>query len=244
MILPQLTRNLTKQFQGLRMWQMSKVLERFKNAGAAKPRSLVPARDAMGRHSPEPDPITGVVPALDFRPALAGGVPPLAPTDDLPYGGKRGPDGRWLPNRSPNPGGRPASVVALISELTSGGEELIMHALATMRGDMLAAVWNAKEGAPELVGPSHKDMAEARAFLANRLWGKAPETVNVKASRPDEPRRLNIETLTGEQLAVLYQAVRGARLPEQRASESTVEGSATESAKEVPATSETESAKE
>lgn len=79
----------------------------------------------------------------------------------------RGVSGRFLPGRpSPNPGGRPKGLAALVRAETKDGAELVAYMLAVLRAPkqptalrLLAAQW-----------------------LADRGFGKAVQTVELDAS--------------------------------------------------------------
>jgi hypothetical protein len=101
--------------------------------------------------------------------------------------GARGPDGKFLPGATSNPGGRPLGPVAVIAYLTNFGEEMLVHALQTLRGEVRSVEEREDPLTGEVtrisVGPSIKDQAEARKFLSDRFWGKAAETVKIEDSR-------------------------------------------------------------
>jgi hypothetical protein len=87
----------------------------------------------------------------------------------------RRPDGRpvgrpFQPGATGNPKGRPKSFAAKIREIVGeDGEELVAHAVAIMR-DTSAPL---------------RERQAARAFLAERGWGKAPATLDVTLGNPD-----------------------------------------------------------
>ena len=68
----------------------------------------------------------------------------------------RGVTGRFLPGASPNPGGRPKGLAAMVQAETHDGAELVRHMLAVLRD---------KEQKPEL-------RMQAVLWLADRGFGK------------------------------------------------------------------------
>jgi hypothetical protein len=137
--------------------------------------------------TPDPEsPVAGIrdrqkaAQALAERPWLASiarGDPPLAP-----YRAQIGrrPDGTFEPGMSPNPGGRPLAVTKMIEYLTGGGEALVAQAYRVVAGELLDC-----NGEPYT--PSLADQAEARKWLADRLWGKSVDRIAVEpAAAPNE----------------------------------------------------------
>lgn len=81
---------------------------------------------------------------------------------------------------SPNPGGRPLSVTKMIEYLTGGGEALVAQAYRVVAGELVDC-----NGEPYT--PSLADQAEARRWLADRLWGKSVDRIAVEpAAAPNE----------------------------------------------------------
>lgn len=111
-----------------------------------------------------------------------------------------------------NPGGRPLGPVRMIEYLTGGGEEMVVHAVRTLRGEITVVVVT-KEGDAIEVGPSHKDQAAAREFLSNRFWGKSPETIRVEAAEANQERTVDVSAMSVEEMRILARA-RAKRLPE------------------------------
>jgi hypothetical protein len=78
----------------------------------------------------------------------------------------RGPSGRFLPGRpSPNPGGRPKGLAALVREETREGAELVAYMLAVLRHPkqptalrMAAAQWLADRGFGKAVAVLEADI--------------------------------------------------------------------------------------
>jgi hypothetical protein len=69
----------------------------------------------------------------------------------------------FQPGRSGNPGGRPKGLAAKVRELYPV-EELVESFVAVARGETVAGT-----------KPKLRDVLEARKWLADRGWGKAPE---------------------------------------------------------------------
>lgn len=76
--------------------------------------------------------------------------------------------GRFKPGRSANPGGRPKGLARRVRELTSDGEEIVDVMLRILRGEVKGTA---------------RDRLEAGRWLADRGFGRSPETlINVSAS--------------------------------------------------------------
>lgn len=120
-------------------------------------------------------------------------VPPLAKY--VP----RTPEGLWQPGGgSPNPGGRPEGPMRLIAALTGNGEELVLHAIRLLRGDLTTTqeiVTRDGEVRELIQRPSIRDQSEARTWLGNRLWGKAPETVKIEDVREAKADEIPMQDL-------------------------------------------------
>ncbi len=118
--------------------------------------------------------------------------------------------------------GRQLGSAPLIHALTGGGEEMILFALQMMRGE-LTATYQKEDGTqytvPLEIGA--KDREWAADYLSNRMWGKSPETVNVKTEQTGP--KIDYSKLSVEEL----QTLRGLMLKAKEAQ--TVEGTVTSS---------------
>ncbi len=113
----------------------------------------------------------------------------------------------WRPGQSGNPSGRPkggAGFSKAIREESKDGQELWEFAFAVMRGQV-----EVKEIVGNMVvnvGPSLKDRMDAMKWLADRGFGKVPETAeDVDAPRAEEMEsaRAAVDTMSVEQLEKL-----------------------------------------
>src|SRR4029077_19401896 len=121
--------------------------------------------------------------------------------------------------RFPATKGRPKSALKMIAHFTAEGEELIIHALRVLRGEMTVTIVN-NHGETITATPSIADQAEARRFLAERFWGRAPEKIEIGAPgsmRDDAP---DLSAFTPEELRTQLALVRKLA----PASEQTIEG--------------------
>lgn len=99
-------------------------------------------------------------------------------------GAKRDPQGQFVKGTCGGPGRR-QSFALLIRELTNDGEELVMHALEIMRGQRVVSISRAdSEDAVEL-RPSISEQQAARAWLADRGFGKAAERIEIAPGTPE-----------------------------------------------------------
>jgi hypothetical protein len=101
--------------------------------------------------------------------------------------------------RVPVAKGQRKSLVKMISHFTAEGEELVIHALRVLRGEMIATIVNTKGDTLE-IGPSIADQAEARKFLADRLWGRAPEKIEIGALGSTADDAPDLSALTPDEL--------------------------------------------
>lgn len=89
--------------------------------------------------------------------------------------------GRILPGQpSINPHGRPLGFVEYIRHMTGDGQELVDHALLCLRGSVLVE-WMDEDGITRsrTMPADPKYQAEARAWLAERGYGKAIQTIEM-----------------------------------------------------------------
>lgn len=138
---------------------------------------------------------------LEQRPwamALKGGPLP----EPSPYRGEvtRDAKGRIVLGKTINPYGAYHNVINMIRAITCDGEELVAQAVHVLRGDVSAIAYT-KDGTPYEAKPSLADRAEARRWLADRLLGKAPETV--KYTEETKAPELNYDALSEEELLAL-----------------------------------------
>jgi hypothetical protein len=106
-------------------------------------------------------------------------VEPFVPKPFNYEGMKRTPDGRRLAKgTAPGPGRRPGpqGVTAIIREMTSDGLQLQMHALEAL-GGYLRKDPHPTTGEVHVLELGYKEMAEARAFLADR--GLLPKQAHI-----------------------------------------------------------------
>ena len=120
---------------------------------------------------------------------------------------ERTPDGKWLPGRSPNPGGRvPASLVRAITAAVGDHGELAVDILWRIAQGREIPVRDAQgrevvdaEGRVSLARvPSLELQAGVAKWLLERAFGKAQ--ANVVVSAGDSLPRLDLSKLTREQL--------------------------------------------
>lgn len=104
--------------------------------------------------------------------------------------------GTFAPGSSGNPGGRPKGVAARIREQTNDGEEMIQKFLGTMRGEELSDVVTS-QGIVQ-IGPSAKEKLDASKWLGDRLWGKAPDRIEISEV---EQRAERFRSMSRDELA-------------------------------------------
>lgn len=101
----------------------------------------------------------------------------------VPFEGEivRAEGGKFASGHTPNPGGRPRDMHAILRYLTGDGLESVAYFLAVARDEVRAEVVTAK-GEVVQVGPSVKDRLEAHRWLYERVHGKTPDVVRVEAT--------------------------------------------------------------
>lgn len=90
--------------------------------------------------------------------------------------------GKFKPGSSGNPMGPPISFVEYIRLMTGDGQELVEHALECLRG-FVRVQWEDEEtGAmrERLMPADPRYQAEARSWLAERGYGKTPQTIEIQ----------------------------------------------------------------
>ena len=81
----------------------------------------------------------------------------------------------FKPGQSGNPSGRPKGFNHLIRDETDDGKELVLLAIKIMRGKMSVRGFGGMK-----FRPSVRERLEALKWLADRGWGKAVESIDVK----------------------------------------------------------------
>jgi len=87
----------------------------------------------------------------------------------------------WKPGQSGNPSGRPKGgkeLAVLIKEKTSNGKEIAEHFVRILHAKPYISNVN---GSEVPIIPTMKDINKAAEWLANRLWGKPDQTLNINA---------------------------------------------------------------
>jgi hypothetical protein len=104
-----------------------------------------------------------------------------------PYGGleelpQRDANGRWTKGTSGNPAGPPIGIIEYIRLMTGDGRELVDHAIECLRG-WVTVRWEEEASGQEYERRMPADpryQAEARAWLAERGYGKAPMIIELQ----------------------------------------------------------------
>lgn len=121
-------------------------------------------------------------------------------------------DGTFAPGTSGNPNGRPLQTFdALVRHYTGEGEELVEHAIRVMRGEATVYVTKYDNDGFEYeqsVTPTIKDQQDARNWLAERGWGKAPQLVHVKSEQTKTIRTLDLSKVPPAELRSVLKAMR------------------------------------
>lgn len=131
---------------------------------------------------------TTLVPGVDRPKKLANGIRRVIDAASM----KRDDKGRLMPGHRGGPGRNPNSLASMVRHLTCDGEELVLHAIEIMRGErrvpdiMSQSVGN---GMTELVeierAPSIAEQQAARAWLADRGFGKAVDRIEIAPGTPE-----------------------------------------------------------
>ena len=163
-----------------------------------------PSEETVEVMTPEPEEMPPVIVSLPFG-ALA------AKTADAdarvqarrqkamltPYAPKRDPVGHFLPGQTGNPMGRPPSFSGYVRKMTSGGVELIDHAIMSLRGSVVVR-WEDEltgEMRSRVVPVDARHQSEARAYLTEQGL-IAPFDGRSRADEsPEDLSRLSIEEL-------------------------------------------------
>lgn len=87
-------------------------------------------------------------------------------------GGRDTESGRFLPGRSPNPGGRPKGVAARVRELAGDDGGALLEIVATIASDTRA---------------SNRDRLEACRLLLDRGFGRSPAVVYIEGAETERP---------------------------------------------------------
>jgi len=93
---------------------------------------------------------------------------------------------RWKPGQSGNPSGRRPGYVKLalaLSSQTDDGMEVVRFALAVMRGETVEPP-SGKAKKPRKKKWSERSRIWAAEWLADRLWGKPRQVVELETSAP------------------------------------------------------------
>lgn len=141
--------------------------------------------------------------------ALVGEVVPPAPRlsrprKQLDYEPRRDRKGHWKEGQSGNPDGRPIGLVAYIRQVTGDGQELVDHAVDCVRG-WVTVKWEDEhtgEMKERRMPADPRYQAEARAWLAERGYGKAPQLIQVESTK-EEP--LDYGALSTDEARTLLQ---------------------------------------
>lgn len=102
-------------------------------------------------------------------------------------------------------------MAAAIQMVTGDGEELWVHALRTMRGELETEVIMPTAKGPKRMmrKPSLEEQQKARDWLANRGFGK--EAAIIEVSNVEDEDTLDLEQLSTEELAAYLRLQRKAR---------------------------------
>jgi hypothetical protein len=124
-------------------------------------------------------------------------VQPYVPSG---HGTGRTRDGKWRNGASGNPDGSPLGFVAYIRLMTADAQELVDHALLCLRGWILVRWQDERDPNIEherLMPADPKYQSEARAWLADRGYGKALQVIETKS---DDGPAVNYAKLTTDEL--------------------------------------------
>ena len=102
-------------------------------------------------------------------------------------------DGRWTKGMSPNPGGRPKGLAALIREHSGDGQELVAFMFTVFRGEAI----NGRK-------PGTAMRMDAATWLSDRAFGKPIQAV-VHAGTLSQPWKV-LDGMSDEDLEELVQA--------------------------------------
>ncbi len=159
------------------------------------PKAPPEAKAPYSQVSPSDGPTTAPVALETVGPLafpLAQRKAPPVPRDEL---------GRILPGYSGNPRGRMPGLIPYIKAHSADGREMLDHAFLAMRGELRVPDIHFTQMGEAIHferAPTIKEEADARNYLLERYYGKAPTQVDINVIRADNVA-VTLEGLSDEE---------------------------------------------